>query len=370
MKNDSCENNKIMEEGLGEPFSDTMESIEYRKEKKIYNICIYFLPILIIILILSIVIYFLLKEPINKNKEKNNAFENEMYNYTIKEKIQVFKNNSNAIVLFHIHFTNLKNENIISIKINNKTIESPQNTYKFNKIGFYQVEITFNKKLTSMKEMFHACENIEELDLSGLDTSGVTTMKSTFDKCYRLKKINFENFNTSLVTDMSNMFSYSYSLTSLNLYNFNTSLVQDMSYMFANCSKLEYINISSFQTHNVYKMIHMFYSCNLSSLDVYNFNTEKVAYMTYMFYNCGVLTSLNLSNFDTREVVNFDGMFMDNKFLQNIDISNFDTNKMNSCTDIFLNLPQNGTLTFNEKISAIILNQIPKNWEKIKSNKK
>ena len=367
MNGDKNENiNQEDDQDFLEQFSESVESLEFRKEKRLYGLCIIFLPILITILILSIILYSVFKEPIKKGKENNDNYESELFNYTIRERIAVTQNDSKPVPLFNDHFTNLEN-NIISIKINNKTIKEIQNYYSFNRIGNYLVEITFNKKLESMQEIFNDCTDIVELDLSDISTNEVKSMKSAFNGCSKLVKINLDNFNTSSVTDMSNMFSGCHSLISLNLFNFNTTLVQDMSNMFQNCTRLKYINISSFNTKNVYKMNYMFNFCNLSSIDVSNFNTQKVVYMQYMFSHSGFLTSLNLSNFDTREVVDFSYLFEGNKYLTNIDISNFYTDKMNSFKDMFLGLPAKGTITFNlYKTSARILNQIPDGWKKIK----
>ena len=348
-----------------EPFSsDSFDSSEIIREKKVYGICILFLPILIIILIVSIIMYFILKPGKNKNKSD---FDNSI-NYTIIENISVSKNDSKPIQFFNDYFTKIKN-NVLSIKINNNTIKEIDNFYKFSKIGHYLVEITFNKKLETMQEIFNSCIDIVELDLSGIDTSKVTSMKYAFHGCHKLKNIKLDKFNTSSVKDMSYMFSECHSLTSLNLHHFNTSLVQDLSFMFANSSKLEYVNVSSFNTKNVFKMQYMFNLCNLTSLDVANFNTEKVNYLQYMFSNSGILTSLDLGNFDTREVVDFSCLFKGNKYLEKINISNFNTSRMNSYNDIFSNLPEIGIIIVNiEKTSALLLNQIPKKWKLVKVN--
>jgi surface protein len=324
-----------------------------------------FLPLLIVILIISIIVYFIIKPIKDKNARSKNENDN-LINYTIIEKIAVTKNDSKPIQLFNDYFTKIKN-NVISFKINNTTIDEIDNFYKFSKIGNYHVEITFNKKLETMQEIFNYCFDIVELDLSGIDTSQVTSMKYAFHGCHKLKNIIFENFNTSSVTDMSYMFSECHSLKSLNLHHFNTSLVQDLSFMFDNSSKLEYVNVSSFNTKNVFKMQYMFHLCNLTSLHVANFNTEKVNYLQYMFSSCGRLTSLDLGNFKTEEVVDFSCLFKGNKFLKKINISNFNTTRMNSYNDIFSNLPENGIITVNiKKTSALLLNQIPKAWKIVK----
>lgn len=345
------------EEDYAEPFSVSTDSIEFQKAKRVYSLCTIFLPILIIILILSIIVYFLIKEPIENDKKVKKG----TINYIIKEKILVMKNDSKPIILFNDHYSKFI-DNITSIKINNKSIEIA-NFHKFNNIGYYLVEITFNKKLKSMEDLFNHCGDIVELDLSGVDTSKVKSMKSAFSGCFKLQNITFGNFNTSSVTDMSYMFNDCHCLTSLDLYNFNTELVEDMSYMFSNASSLKYLNVSSFNTKNVYKMQYMFYLSNLSSIDVSNFNTEKLNYIQYMFASCQFLTSLNLSNFNTKEVIVFDGLFKGNKNLVNIDIRNFYTTKMTSYENVFEKLPKNGSITVNLNITSILLiNQLSNKW--------
>ena len=126
---------------------------------------------------------------------------------------------------------------------------------------------------------------LEELDLSGLNTSAVTDMCQMFSECYELTSITFgDNFDTSNVTDMSCMFQNCEALESLDLSKFDTSEVMDMSSMFFNCYALE-------------------------SLDLSKFDTSEVMNMNSMFSNCYALTSLDLTGFTFAEGVDCTGMF-------------------------------------------------------------
>ena len=60
--------------------------------------------------------------------------------------------------------------------------------------------------MTSMKDMFASCTQLEFLDLGKFDTSKVTDMSGMFFKCNLLKELNLSNFNTSKVIVMSSMF--------------------------------------------------------------------------------------------------------------------------------------------------------------------
>ncbi len=149
--------------------------------------------------------------------------------------------------------------------------------------------------------MFNNCDNLENLDVSKLDTTNVTCMGGMFNHCRSLKELDLSNFDTSKVTDMGYMFSDCTFLKSLDLSNFNTSQVTDMSYMFYECSALTSLDVSMFDTSLVITMEMMFKGCSgLTSLDLSNFNTSKVTTMRNMFFNCIALTSLDLSKFDIK----------------------------------------------------------------------
>ena len=57
-----------------------------------------------------------------------------------------------------------------------------------------------------MSRMFNGCTALEDLDLSGFDTSKVNSMSSMFNGCTALKTLNIENFTISEKTNTSVMF--------------------------------------------------------------------------------------------------------------------------------------------------------------------
>ena len=72
-------------------------------------------------------------------------------------------------------------------------------------------------------------------------------MKGMFNHCHKLKEIKGINkFITNKVTNMKQMFAACNELEYLDLSSFNTSNVTDMSLMFANSNKLKYLNVSNF----------------------------------------------------------------------------------------------------------------------------
>jgi len=190
---------------------------------------------------------------------------------------------------------------------------------------------------TNGSGMFSYLDNVDTLDLTGLDTSNMTSMSYMFYNSNSLKSINLSNFNTSKLLYANNMFNGCTSLESLDLSNFNTSKVTNFSNMFRDCQKMKEINLSNFDTSSATNFANLFHNCSsLTTLDLSSFNTNKVTYMGSMFYNCSSLTSLDLSNFNTSNVINMGyGMFYNCKSLKELDLSNFDTKKVIDFSDMF-----------------------------------
>ena len=224
------------------------------------------------------------------------------------------------------------------------------------------VENLNTRNVTSMRNMFDACSNLESLDLSNFDTQNViymnymfygcskltsldlskfnnqkvTGMISMFEGCSGLKSLNLSKFNTQSVTDMSNMFYGCSGLTSLDLSNFNTQNVEYMGSMFKGCTGLTSLNLSMFNTQNVTNMGWMFMGCSsLESLNLSNFDTQNVKHMSEMFSGCSALTSLDLSMFNIQNVEYMSCMFMGCSGLTSLDLSKFDTQKLQGMSSMF-----------------------------------
>ena len=193
---------------------------------------------------------------------------------------------------------------------------------------------------TNARQMFYRCDLLEEIDLSGFDTSQITDMAEMFYYCSKIESLDLNGFNTGKVTDMSYMFYNCNSLRSLNINNFDTSSVTDMSSMFSGCGKLENLELYHFSTHNVTDMNRMFYYCSaLKHLDLSNFDTSSVTDMTYMFCGCSDLTEIDVSSFDTSNVETASDMFSNCFDLTSLDLSNFDFSKCTSVGSVLYSYP-------------------------------
>ena len=190
--------------------------------------------------------------------------------------------------------------------------------------------------VTNMWAMFWGSEKIENLDLSNFDTSKVTTMNRMFSNMKNLTSLNISGFNTRNVINMSEMFMGASGMTSLNISTFNTENTTDMSSMFSGMSSLSNLNISSFDTRNVENMSGMFEHVKmLTHLDLSSFNTSKVKTMERMFYDMRGLISVNLSSFNTKNVENMRLMFREAIMLSDLDLSSFDTSNVKDMDSMF-----------------------------------
>ena len=203
---------------------------------------------------------------------------------------------------------------------------------------------------TNGSGMFAYLDNVDILDLTGLNTSNMTSMSKMFYNSTSLKNIDVSGFDTSKVVNMDYMFFGCNNLKNLNVFNFNTSKVRNMTGMFEDCSNIEQLDLSNFDTANVlymgtpgYGYGGMFQGCtNLKSINLSSFDTSKVILMGNMFRNCKSLESIDLSNFNTSNVTNMDSIFRNCSSIKKLNLSNFDTSTVTSMADMF-----NGCLVLN-----------------------
>lgn len=185
-----------------------------------------------------------------------------------------------------------------------------------------------------------------------LDTSNMTTMKDLFKNCTQLNSIECSDWDTSNVTDMSYMFSNCQSLTSLDVSNFNTSKVTTMQYIFYDCQSLTTLDVSKWNTSNVDCFDSMFFECNdLSELDLSSWDTSNVTDMGWMFHRCTSLNKLNISNWNTNSVTYIDSIF-EEAAINEVIMNNSDYNSVNK---IISKLPTRTTLGYMY-VSRDILN--------------
>ena len=238
-------------------------------------------------------------------------------------------------------------------------IANPNSSYLFSFINLENIDLTYldTSQVTTMSYMFSGCSSLTNLDLSNFDTSNVTNMYSMFYRCSSLTSLDVSNFDTSNVKSMDEMFYGCSSLTNLDVSNFDTSNVTSMAEMFYNCNNLASLEVSNFDTSKVTTMYSMFTGCrSLTSLDVSNFDTSNVTNMSTMFSTCNRLTSLDVSNFDTSNVTNMSYMFASCSSLTSLDLSHFDTSKVTSMSSMFSSCSNLTNIIFPENFGSVATN--------------
>ena len=240
-------------------------------------------------------------------------------------------------------YTDKDNNNLYEVSIGSENGVVEANTNGSGMFAYLDNVDTLNlsgldtSNMTSMSRMFYNSTSLKNIDLSEFDTSKVTTMYGMFWECNNLEKINLSNFDTSNVTNLSQMFQNCTSLTSLDLSNFYTPKLKYANGLFNNCSSLNELKLDNFDTSNVTNMLSMFSGCtNLTELDLSSFDTLNVTNMRFMFSGCSSLIELDISSFNTSNVTDFVNMFYNCKSLISLDLSSFDTSNVTDTGSMFM----------------------------------
>ena len=190
--------------------------------------------------------------------------------------------------LYHIYFDDSKKE------IDRDYI------IKGDKIS--KITILIEAVVTSLKNLFHKCKCLKEIDFIKFNRRDILDMSGMFNDCENVTKLNISKLKTDNTTDMSNMFRYCNKLEELDVSNFVTDNVTNMFQMFSLCHQLKRLNLSNFRTKNVIDMSSMFLECSkLEELNISNFNIDKVKYINSMFSYCEKLENLDITSFNFNE---------------------------------------------------------------------
>ncbi|HHA4384238.1 TPA: BspA family leucine-rich repeat surface protein [Enterococcus faecium] len=156
---------------------------------------------------------------------------------------------------------------IIPKRVTKFSVEQSQNY----KVGIVDNDLNF---------AFDGNNNLQEIDLRGLDTSNIIKMEVMFRNCTNLKKANFSNIDMSKVTAMDYNFQNCQKLTDVDFSNTNASALSDTRRMFTGCKKLKIIDLRSFQLTNNAKCSNMFFVDDPSELLVLT-NDIKIQSLNY-----------------------------------------------------------------------------------------
>lgn len=148
--------------------------------------------------------------------------------------------------------------------------------------------------LTSLKDMFNTCTNLQSVSLAGMNTSNVTTTENMFSDCNSLQNIDWGNITLSS-TNCRHMFQTCSSLQTIDLSHCNFKGVTDCGYMFSKCSSLTTIDLSkcNLKCGNTLDLHSMFDNCtSLETVDFSGCDLSKATNHKYMFNNCKALKTI------------------------------------------------------------------------------
>ena len=151
---------------------------------------------------------------------------------------------------------------------------------------------------------------LERVDLRGVDASRVTDMQMMFYGCRHLKEVDMSGLNACNVTSMYMMFHSCTAMTRANLSNMDTRSLTTTRLMFYNCASLANLEMSGWNYSSLTDVQNMFMYCTgFVDLDLNFMDVSHVTYFTSMLYGCSSLVSLDISGFDTRAAKAMNGMF-------------------------------------------------------------
>ncbi len=134
--------------------------------------------------------------------------------------------------------------------------------------------------VTNMTTMFYGCSSLTSIDLSNKGSNNMTAVTNMFAGCSSLREINMSGFNFGSANMYGMLAGGSISnLQKVDFSNANTSGVTNMGAIFASCSSVKVVDLSGMDTSHVTNMTSMF--AGASSLEtVYVNNTWSTSSVT------------------------------------------------------------------------------------------
>lgn len=174
------------------------------------------------------------------------------------------------------------------VKIGNSGESGPYSAFKDTGVR----KLSFEKGVMAADEpSLFQDTNLEELDLTGLDTSGMTTMRMMFYRSKNLKKLVLTGIDTSHVRDMSYMFGKLFSLTQADVTMLDLGAVTTLEKWFFDCKSIEQVNAKGVRTPSLKKCKNIFNNCrSLKYVDISSFDFSGVTDTSQkwtVFWQCG-----------------------------------------------------------------------------------
>ncbi len=192
--------------------------------------------------------------------------------------------------------------------------------------------------VTNVHWMFISCK-LEYANLSGWDVSSIDNVQSMFVGCGNLKTLDISNWHVGPKNDFDESqytpwLSSCFELTEINASGWSFEDGTDLRRAFAYCDKLESIDVTGWDTTGVINMSEIFlFDEGLKSVDPSDWDVSKVADLSGMFSSCHALTELDLSKWSITGLSDTSKMFSACSSLSNLKISNW---ILTDCSGMFV----------------------------------
>ena len=241
----------------------------------------------------------------------------------------------------------------------------------YSKSGeLYDLYIVQNEKVIiygkSMANMFKNFTNLEYINFSGLNTSGITNYSGLFYECNSLTTIEgIEQLNFSLATDVSYMFYNCMNITS-SIFRGHTDLgkiisanslfygsglsgtfdfavdfpafnVKNINFMLSGTNIEEFIARSDFLVDlNIVSMNNVLAGCrSLLRATIENINFPSLTSMSGLFSRCSKMTEVNIHNIKTPILKDVSSFFLQCEILTNFNITDIDFSSVENYQSFF-----------------------------------
>lgn len=274
------EKGRVTEEGspiMGD-IESNFEGIEEENKKQLRNKIILWSAIALGIIILVILIIVILLITKNKEEEKPTDEPDEITGTPVGKITGIFDVNGEKTKKIRILSEEFQYDKNVAIYIDEKRI-SYNTWYELNEDDKKKETITVRYEIYqekfSMKNMFKNAD-LREVRFSSnkngkiismesafessvlkifnftesFDTSQLTSMKNAFAECANLENINFDKMLLTNVKDISHIFQGS-GITIFNLTKFEFNSVETLDSMFLNCSQLQKVIMPKFESDNL-----------------------------------------------------------------------------------------------------------------------
>lgn len=230
---------------------------------------------------------------------------------------------------------------------------SNSSTKPFANTSIKKLSVEEGVTINNPNYLFYQATNLENVDLSGANTSNATTVQGMFYGATNIKKVSLKGLNFGKVTNVQYMFYQSSAIEEIDLSDVDFSKITTFAYSspdksyasapFMGMTKLKKINMRNLNTAELTTAERMFMiqvgsydnQNNISEIDVTNWNTSKVTKFYETFAYCGNNNEITIKGLETLDVSNakdFAGMFMSG--INIADLTGVEKWNMSSATNV------------------------------------